>query len=178
MPNISVNSLLTKKREAKKDFVKAFSLSAKKPLIGIFLDSELPKKTEARLKTFLYGSGALDVSLVMLADSNLESIKNSDVKILPYGRKNRQALLEAADMALTFKFSDVEEMLLHGVVPIAPSRSELKNYDPNHETGNSFIYDKEDPWAIFAALVRARETFRFSYDWKHIVSQGLDSVCN
>jgi len=85
-------------------------------------------------------------------------------------------LLEAADMALVFEFSDVEEMLLNGVIPISSLRPEVSDYNPNRETGNGFIFKKESPWAIFAALVRARETFKFPYDWKHIIRQGMSSV--
>ena len=45
----------------------------------------------------------------------------------------------------------------------------LNNYHPNEETGNSFTYPSTNPWDIFMALVRAHETYRFPYDWQHIV---------
>ena len=101
---------------------------------------------------------------------------SKNVSFLPYGRANRKILLEASDMALSFKFSDVEEMLLNGTIPISPMRDEIKDYNPNHETGNGFIYQKSDRWCIFAALVRAIETFKFPYDWNNIVREGLRSV--
>jgi starch synthase len=76
-------------------------------------------------------------------------------------------------MALVFPFSDVEEIMLNGVIPISMNRPGIKDYNPNKETGNGFVYKKEDSWSIFAALVRAVETFKFPYDWKHIVRQGI-----
>jgi len=43
----------------------------------------------------------------------------------------------------------------------------LENYNPVKETGNSFLY--ENSWEFFVALVRAVETYKFSYDWNQIV---------
>ena len=42
--------------------------------------------------------------------------------------------------------------------------------------GNGFVYDNENVWGIFAGVVRALETFKFPYDWKHIVRVGLGSM--
>lgn len=82
----------------------------------------------------------------------------------------------ASDMVLTF----TEEHLMlkkffeKGIVPIAFAQSPfLENYHPNEETGNSFTFDAFNPWAIFMALVRANETYRFPYDWQHIVRNML-----
>lgn len=142
----------------------------------MFLDNELSEDIEKKMERFLEGVTAIDVNVIVLADSNLETFSLPNVIILPYSRSNRNALLEASDMALGFEFNDVEEMLLNGVIPISSVRSEIADYNPNRETGNSFVYRSDDPWGIFAALVRARETFKFPYDWKHIVRQGLESV--
>lgn len=172
----SVGQLLRQKGAAKKDLAKIFSFSFKKPLLGIFLDKELSKESEKTVRMFLEAVNVLDMEVIVLADSNLDSLSLPNVIYLPYSRLNRKSLLEAADMALTFEFSDVEEMLLNGVIPISPIRPEIKDYNPNVESGNGFIYKKEDPWYIFAALVRARETFKFPYDWKHIVRQGITAV--
>lgn len=171
-----VANLLKQKSTAKKDLCKALSLPLKKPVLGIFLDRELKHDAALNLISFLKGVTTIDVSVVLLADGG--SFKDiSGVSVLPYGRANRNVLLDASDMALAFSFSDIEEMLIHGVIPISLSRKEVKDYNPNHETGNGFVYKKENPWCQFAALVRARETFKFPYDWKHIVRQGLNSVC-
>ena len=84
--------------------------------------------------------------------------------------------MSAADIALIFDFTDVEELLLNGVVPVSPARAEVEDYNPNKETGNSFVYKNKSAWGVFAALVRAIETFKFPYDWKHIVRQAVESV--
>jgi hypothetical protein len=176
METNSVSKLLKQKKETKASISKKYSFSNKKPLLGIFLDKDLSKDAEKRVHVFLEASQELDVEVVVLADGNLDSLHLPNVIYLPYNRNNRKTLLEASDMALVFKFSDVEEMLLNGVIPISSLRPEVSDYNPNRETGNGFVFKKESPWAIFAALVRARETFKFPYDWKHIIRQGMGSI--
>lgn len=171
-----LNKLFSAKKKAKKLLAKKLMFSWKKPLLGIFLDKALTPKIEKRIEVFLNGTMALDMEVIVLTDSNLDVFSLPNIIILPYGRINRKELLEASDMALCFDFSDVEEILMNGVIPVSMKRPEVSDYDPNHETGNSFIYKQDDPWHVFAALVRARETFKFPYDWKHIVRIGLGSV--
>ena len=176
MDTSSVGKLLEQKKEIKKELSKKLSFSRKKPLLGIILDHELSEESEQNIRMFLEAAAVIDTEVIVLADSNLENLSLPNIIYLPYSRKNRKMILEAIDIALVFDFSDVEEMLLNGVIPISSSREEVADYNPNHETGNGFIYKQENPWCIFAALVRARETFKFPYDWKHIVRQGMGSV--
>lgn len=176
MQETSVNSLLKQKKETKKAFVKDLHLSKKIPLLAIILDKDLTKMHKELITAFLKGAPALNMEVIVLADKAIKFAKSPKVTFLPYNRQNRKVLLEAADMALAFPFNDVEEMLINGVIPVSVKRQEVQNYNPNEETGNSFIYEQSDPWHLFAALVRARETFKFPYDWKHIVREGVNSV--
>jgi hypothetical protein len=173
MSAISIDYFLNKKREAKKTLCKDLSFSRKKPLLGIFLDKEVPKEYEDKLNQIIRGAENMPVEVMILADTNLDILSNPHTIVLPYSRKNRKKLLEACDMALALEFNDVEEFLLNGIIPISCSRPEVKDYNPNKETGNSFIFHHEDPWCMFAAMVRALETFKFPYDWKQIVRTGL-----
>jgi hypothetical protein len=176
MDECSAAQLLKHKKEVKKNLAKQYSFSHKQPLLGIFLDNELTENIEKNVQLFLESVSVLDVEVIVLADSNLNTLSLPNVIYLPYNRSSRKILLEAVDMALVFGFSDVEEMMLNGIIPISAARDEISNYNPTRETGNSFIYKEENPWCIFEALVRARETFKFPYDWKHIVRQGMKSV--
>lgn len=167
------------KKQSKEELLKKMSFKAsgkKKALLGIFLDHDLNKQEVSLLKDFLEGAKVLNVDVVILDDNHLEEFPVKDHKVLEYSRENRSLLLEAADIALAFAFNDVEEMLLHGTIPLSFNRKELDDYDPNSESGNSFIFDKINPWSAFSSLVRALETFRFPYDWKHIVQSGAKSV--
>jgi hypothetical protein len=170
----SVANFIKNKRQAKKLFAKGMSFSEKKPLIGIILDKELSSKEMDCLESIVKGSNTIDVQVVVLSDYDV--VEGRGMVHLPYSRINRKNLLTAADMTLSFSFNDVEEMLLNGAIPISPARPEIKDYNPNKEVGNAFIYKKINKWGMFAALVRARETFKFPYDWNNIVRQGLEKT--
>lgn len=80
--------------------------------------------------------------------------------------------LLAADMALLFKehHQIIDHLLKKGVIPVAKEQSPLLvNYDAIKEIGNSFTFSSYNPWDMFAALVRARETYTFPFDWQHIL---------
>jgi len=67
-------------------------------------------------------------------------------------------------MAVVFdeKQTTLHALLKKGVVPIGHEKSPLlAEYHPNEETGNSFTFNETNPWAVFAAIVRACETYRF-----------------
>lgn len=168
---------LREKKEAKKKLIQALSFDQKPPLLAVILDGELNKSEKKSLDQLLKACKELEnIQVVLLADSYSTHKLAKNIIELPYSEKNRHKLIEAADMGLAFQFSDLEEMLIHGTIPIAISGPKAQNYDPNSEQGNSFTYSKTSPWSIFAALVRASETFRFPYDWKNIVRQGIQSV--
>ncbi len=175
MKDLSLDNLLREKQSAKGFLSEILGVNLeKKPLLGLFIDQELNSEDEEKMENLLEAIDAVDINVVILADSNLNAMKSA--RVLNYDRKNRKKLLEAADMAVTFSFSDIEEMLIHGVIPITPSREGILDYNPRHETGNSFVYHKDNFYGCFAALVRAMETFKLPYDWKHIIKEGVSSV--
>ncbi len=166
-----IDLLLKDKSEAKDRLSSMLKFHIKKPLIALLVDRELSELEEKNLSLILHGVKDLDATVIAIADTNCKIF--SEIKVMTYNRLNRHYLLEAADIALVFDFTDVEELLANGIIPISQERPEVSDYDPNHETGNAFIYKNTSPWSIFAALVRAVETFKFPYDWKHIIRQGL-----
>lgn len=175
MERCSIEEFIKQKKGAKKRIAENLDFSIKKVLLGVVLDKELSKNEIQALIETLEGAAEIGVQTVVLTDAKLNGMPVG-VKFLEYTRMNRKELLEASDMTLSFAFSDVEEMFLHGTIPISAMRKELDDYNPNRETGNSFIYRKSHKWSMFAALVRAIETFKFPYDWKNIVRQGLESI--
>ncbi|MFA7685477.1 MAG: hypothetical protein WCX95_01605 [Candidatus Gracilibacteria bacterium] len=176
MTDIDVNNLIEKKKQTKKAFAKRLSFSYKKPLLGIFLDKELSKEEAKKIKGILEGTASINMEVIILADSNIDEFSIPHVIFMPYSRANRKDLLESADMALVLHFNDVDEFLLNGIIPVSGLKDGLKDYNPNFETGNSFTYKSDNSWGIFAALVRAMETFKFPFDWRNIVSEGVRSV--
>ncbi|MBI4232565.1 hypothetical protein HY605_05005 [Candidatus Peregrinibacteria bacterium] len=175
MERCSIEEFIKQKHGAKKRIAENLGFSIKKVLLGVVLDKELSGNEVSALIETLEGAYEIGVQAVILTDMQISGLPEG-VKLLDYSRVNRKELLEASDMTLCFAFSDVEEMFLHGTIPISVVRKELADYNPNRETGNSFIYRKSHKWSMFAALVRALETFKFPYDWKNLVRQGLESV--
>jgi hypothetical protein len=93
--------------------------------------------------------------------------------------KNLETYLHAADMAVLFEepWHEIQDLMQHGVVVIGHEKSPmLENYHPNEETGNSFTFASYNPWAMFMAVVRAHETYRFPYDWMNIVRVMLKGL--
>lgn len=171
MPTGSLKNLLKRKRKTKKVLSHKLGLDPSFPMLGVVLDKKLSVKDEKNIKKVFEGASRINVNVVVLTDSNV--FDDNMAKHIKYSRDARQELLEASDMSLSFSFSDVQEILLNGTVPISCIRGEILDYNPNNEIGNGFVYDKNDYWCIFATLVRALETFKFPYDWSNIVRQGL-----
>jgi len=178
MSDNDVNNLIEKKKEAKKSFAKKLSFSYKRPLLGVFLDKELSGEEAGKINEILQGVGSINMEVIILADSNVDEFSSPHVIFLPYSRANRKTLLEAADMAIALPSNDVDEFLLNGIIPVSDQKNGLKDYNPNFETGNSFTYKTDTTWGIFAALVRAMETFKFPFDWRNIVREGVKSAKN
>ncbi|MFC1810960.1 hypothetical protein ACFLZH_05655 [Patescibacteria group bacterium] len=66
--------------------------------------------------------------------------------------------------------SEIKKAWENGVIPItAKFDNSITDYNPNNESGNAFVFENANQWEIFAAVVRAVETFKFPYDWKFIV---------
>ena len=57
----------------------------------------------------------------------------------------------------------------YGSVPIVRATGGLadtvQDYDPRTGKGNGFVFEPHDRWALFAAIVRALESFKYQNDW-------------
>ncbi len=113
----------------------------------------------ALLTSLRDGFGHLQIHLFELPNTKAAELAGCDMAIfadtgLAHGR--------AALTALTV-----------GTVPIVYEQSAPKDkaidYDPTDEQGNSFYFYDASAWAVFAAVIRATEAYRFSYDWAGIV---------
>lgn len=173
----SFKDFIKRKREGKKALTNELKFSAKKPLLAIILEDRLKEEDEVKLRYILEGTAAINTEVVVMCDDDCELFNNMKrVEVMHFNRVNRRNLMEAADLALCFEFNDVEELLMNGIIPVSAERPDLLDYDANHETGYGFIYKNTGVWGVFAALVRAVETFKFPYDWKHIMQEGIRAV--
>lgn len=57
----------------------------------------------------------------------------------------------------------------YGSVPIVRATGGLadtvKEYDPRTDEGNGFVFGPYEPWALFAAVVRATESYKYGERW-------------
>jgi hypothetical protein len=54
-------------------------------------------------------------------------------------------------------------------VPVAIKSDGCKDYNPLLEEGNGFYFASPTKWEIFAAIVKAKETYQFPYDWGNLL---------
>jgi hypothetical protein len=177
-----LKKLLENKKRAKKAIFQKLwpKVEPNTPLLVIFDPHN--KASLELLFQLLEGLLVLPMQILVIRDEAPDSGKHPRAKVAwmnPKTIENRaesDEFLAAADLALLFEenHTSIQSILEKGVVPVALEKSPfLSNYHPNEETGNSFSFKALNPWDIFSALVRANETYRFPYDWQHIVRNGV-----
>lgn len=86
-------------------------------------------------------------------------------------------MLKACDAMVCGTARAVDEALRSGCVPVAfDGVVNVTNYNPVTESGNAFTFAQKNPWDIFAALVRAKETFALPFDWRGVCRNGSGSL--
>jgi starch synthase len=67
----------------------------------------------------------------------------------------------------------------YGSVPIVRATGGLadtvQDYDPRTGQGTGFVFQAYDRWLLFAAVVRALETFKHHDLWRQIQSRGMNA---
>lgn len=144
---------------------------------GRLLMDVIPGLLELPVSILILGKGSASYGQALLA---LGKEHRHRLAIIPNGTENVDAMLAAADMALfSTDPADLPELaacIRSGAVPVAPASEALENYNPNQESGTAFLYEKENPWHCFAAVVRALETYRFPFDWRTIQKNGSEVI--
>ncbi len=132
----------------------------------------------------LNGLKVLPIQVVIVCDSQPPDFTNHSGKFFWMNTENGRnqpkidQFLLASDMALVFSEhqATLKKLFFMGAIPIAHEKSPLlENYHPNEESGNAFTFKSLNAWDIFSALVRANETYRFPFDWEHII-RGMLAV--
>ncbi|MGD8516158.1 MAG: glycogen/starch synthase [Anaerolineae bacterium] len=67
----------------------------------------------------------------------------------------------------------------YGCVPIVRATGGLADtvtdFDPGTNQGNGFVFESYDRWSLFAAIVRAIETFKHQEVWRQIQRRGMSA---
>lgn len=136
------------------------SVSTKKIKIPVVLliTAGVSEKVTSTLQD---GLSRLDVKVLLEPENDIDkAISESDIMVL---MNEDEALLKKA--------------WKNGVVPVAKEfTAKINDYNPNTESGNCFVYKNLNEWEIFAAIVRALETYKFPYDWKFIKRSCMKSA--
>lgn len=148
------------------------------PIVGIIV-SGFSKKQAKLLEQMVEACQALPLQLVLIgSEKEVVLAKKSKIKQLVNTEANIHLFFGAADvLVLPVQSNDalVAACFRYGLVPVVQDNQALvRDYDPVSEEGNSFSYSQNTIWAIFAALIRAMETHRLSYDWQRIQRNGID----
>ncbi|MEK7123941.1 MAG: glycogen/starch synthase, partial [Patescibacteria group bacterium] len=69
------------------------------------------------------------------------------------------------------------EAMRYGAVPIARKigglADSILDFDPERQTGTGFLFENFDPYALFVAIVRAKEAFRNKKEWSGLIGRAM-----
>lgn len=122
---------------------------------------------------------------IILVEANSQKLKKSvdqkhlfealnSIEALFLVAKNEAELeeyLEIADICITWNTNEehLKECLAEEAIPVCPANDTFADYDPINEKGNCFEIKQNTVWGVFYEVARAIETYRFPYDWKHLL---------
>lgn len=142
---------------------------------GALIDSLLPGILELPVCIVVRAKGGKRFGERIMA---LQKTNRHRIGMMPDDDTEMRKMLAGSDMSLfacAHDDGELELALRYGCVPISANREPLEDYDPVQETGNAFLYESPTVWQTFAALVRALETFRFTFDWKTIQRHAMET---
>lgn len=178
-----ITSILKKKKIYRTEIASGFPSKPRIgfPIIGIWYEDGKDKNLITGL---IEGLNSINASVVLFIKDGANSVAfdlREKCAVVSTHGSNYRMFFETCDMMIVLDGTPDENFLYelwqNGIVPVAQEGIDaISNYNPNDETGNSFTYTSKNIWEVFAAIVRAVETHKFPYDWKHIMRQGLKSL--
>lgn len=120
----------------------------------------------------------MGLSMIVLAEGDQEGQRNCFELSEKYTKnfslresvaENRDAILAQSDVVLFVTEPTREQLQLAvaaGCVPVMPTGGVLENFDAQSESGEAFTFESGNLWSLVAAMVRASENRKFSWDWK------------
>ena len=142
--------------------------------IGSFLS--LSKTHEDLIFKILEACGELGYSVSITTNGNGAKCldlgdKYKNIKILEDIPKNKTNILGKIDVIIIMdkpSQAELKIILGKGIVPIISNGNGFVNFDPQTESGNAFIYKKDNFWDMVRTIIRAAENHKFTYDWRNL----------
>jgi starch synthase len=70
------------------------------------------------------------------------------------------------------------EAMRYGSIPIARKTGGLadtiKNFKPEKDEGDGFLFKEYDPYALFATICKAQAIFQLKEEWKKLVKRAME----
>lgn len=165
------------KKQKKEHFQKSCGLKVGGG-IPIILVSDVDEHIQIILKEIVDGIASIGLQMVMVRPEKGDTLNKCQEWVDKHPStitliEKKEADSDVFDIAVledltTDKLEDMKE---HRRVPVA-DKGMIEPFDPIQEKGNGFLYEQGNPWSLFAALIRASETYRFPYDWNNIIKAG------
>ena len=71
------------------------------------------------------------------------------------------------------------EAMRYGAIPVVRKTGGLadtvEDFNPETGRGTGFVFEKFDRWALFIAILRAKEAFRYKNSWKNLIRRAMES---
>ena len=121
-------------------------------------------------KDLIKGLETLPVTTLMVPpEGNALSVHSKNIRSNAHSERERA--LEADDSIIILE-GDVDGVWERGCVPVAKLEGETTvDYNPLRQNGNGFYFKNATKWEVFAAVVRALETYQFPYDWENLIRE-------
>jgi hypothetical protein len=162
---------LTKKNEVAKVLKKEFWLLQKHKPLGLI---KLTDKEQIReLRDWLL---TIDAWFII----QIEGVENEKIwKNIVVSDKISDELMQWFDfLVCDDNISNIEKYLNLWIAPIISKdthlTSILKQFNPVSNEGNSFFYENENKWSIFASIIKYMENYKFPFDNKNLVNNILE----
>lgn len=167
------------KKQKKEQQQKVWGLPINGSIPLVLIDENVNQNIRKILKEIIEGVASIGIQLVFVESNSdkRESLKEyeskypNSVKVLEKNDVDQDAF----DIALVDEINSTNLLGLkeHKLVPLAGKG--VIPFDPIAEKGNGFKFEPQNSWSLFAAFVRAAETYRFPYDWQNIVKAVVRS---
>jgi starch synthase len=166
------------KKKNKQDF---FQKQKENPFTLLVLSENLSDTEEKILEQLLEGIASLPAIQIVIVGEG----KKTNLSFHYISSVNKGLAFAVSDAMILFPsqtktlFSELLIAMKYGTIPIVPEDNKTKNvirpFDPVNEKGNGFLFQKNDVWNMFDAIIRAKENYRFPYDWENLVRACMEN---
>ena len=178
------NDTLKKKYEIKEKIQQQLWLKVGKKTFIAWTCMAITTKNHAKeLISSMEGLLEVGVQFVVLAKSEAKYQKPMEdlmqkypwsITALEEGEASERLIYSVSDVCLFLENDEnkIASSLSYACVPVCKKWSDIvKNFDPLLEKWNWFNLNWDTHWHIFEWIIRAKETFRFPYDWETLKKQ-------